>query len=325
MVLTMEAANIITAACFALVGLFVGTFATTCIERLPFVEEDFDEEDPPHWYYHIPFFSLFIALPRYTRFGLLLPAARCPACSKRLAWLERLPALSFLLQRGRCRHCQYKIPGRHLIVELATAILFAGAWFLSGWQYRLVVAVILIPLFVVASVVDWRFQIIPDEVNAFGLLAGTGLSIAWTLWYAYRHWSTGDPWRILNSPSAILWAFSGFMVGAGSLWLFHLLGSAYAGTDAMGFGDVKLAAFVGLFLGPLGTLVFLAWGMLLGAAAGVIVKLVGGGRMQGGYTAFAFGPYLCAGALVALFVGTNGPVGNSIQNVLATLHYLLFV
>ena len=315
---------------FFIVGAAIGTFLTTCIERLPFQEDEPEEEDPPNWYYKIPLFSMFIALPLYTRFSSLLPAARCPACKHRLALTERLPILSFLFQQGRCKHCGYKIPGRHLIVETLTGLLFALAFYLFGLGPRLLIALIFVPLFMVASVVDFRFHIIPDEVSATGIITGLGWSALWTAYHAgeFFYHNRQAPLDIIffrgviDPQYALGWAMSGFLVGAGTLWLFHLLGSAYAGTDAMGFGDVKLAAFIGLFLGPRQVFITLVWSMLLGATAGVFIKLSGGGRSHGGYTAFAFGPYICAGALLTLYFGTEGPIGNYVQNMAYTFQII---
>lgn len=326
----MEPANALLTIPFFVAGSVIGTFLTTCIERLPFQEDEPDDEDPPNWYYKIPLFSMFIALPLYTRFSSLLPAARCPACKHRLALSERLPLLSFMFQYGRCKHCQYKIPGRHVIVEFMTGLLYALAFLLLGSGARLAIALILIPLFVIASVVDFRFQIIPDEVSMAGLIAGLGWSLLWTIYHAgeFLYYNRQAPLKVVlfrgvvDPQFALGWAFSGFLVGAGALWLFHILGSAYAGTDAMGFGDVKLAAFIGLFLGPKQVFITLVWSMLLGATAGIIIKLSGGGRAQGGYTAFAFGPYICAGALLTLYFGTSGPIGDYVQNLLYTFQII---
>ena len=314
-------------------GAVLGTFLTTCIERLPFQEEDLDEEDlPDRWYYKIPLFSLFISLPLYTRFSSLIPRAQCPACRVKLPWTERLAMVSFIRQRGRCSHCFYKIPGRHLFVEACTAVSFALAFWIWGLTPSLIVALILIPLFIVATVVDLRFQIIPDEVSAAGIVLGLAWTALWTLHYGFSIYSDGwtggfleflEQWFLCMDEYSLAYALSGFLVGSGALWLFYLLGSAYAGTDAMGFGDVKLAAFIGLFLGPLNTVIALAWAMTLGAIAGIFIKVMGGGRAQGGYTAFAFGPYICAGALIVLYVGSDGPLGVRIQNTLFVLNLLL--
>ncbi len=316
---------------FFVAGAVVGTFLTTCIERLPFQEEEMDEEDPPNWYYHIPLFSMFIALPLYTRFRSLTPAARCPACRHRLSWHERIAIISFIKQGGRCLHCQYKIPGRHLIVEITTGLLFAAAILLLGFKVRLPIALFLIPLFVIATTVDFRFHIIPDEVSAAGLIGGFAWATGWTLYKTghFFYLNREAPLElifakgVLTPQYALGWSITGFLVGAGTLWLFHLVGSAYAGTDAMGFGDVKLAGFIGLFLGPLQVFISLAWAMTLGAIAGIFIKLSGGGKAHGGYTAFAFGPYICAGALIVLYLGVEGPLGTRIQNMIFVTQILL--
>jgi len=326
-----------------LVGAFVGTFLTSCIERLPFEEDGlFDEDSEPNrWYYRIPMFSLFIAMPLYTQFRSLLPTSRCPACSRRIPYFQRLPIISFVWLQGRCAGCAFKIPGRHVIVEAATGLLFglftyrilsSPELFIPTGSFPAITPVIeialvllavllIVSLFVVATVVDFRFQIIPDEVNLVGLIAGFLLASTRSLWWLglalhSRFVAGGSLWLssqevldcVAHRPGSLLWALSGFVAGAGVLMLLYWIGTAIARTEAMGGGDVKLAGFIGLFLGPQGVLVALFWSTLLGAACGVFILLAGWGIKEGGFTKFAFGPYICAGTLLTLFFGPSGMI-----------------
>jgi len=309
---------------FFVVGAVIGTFLTTCIARLPFEEEDFfhdDEEDPPQWYYHIPMFSLFIAMPLYTRFKCLLAASRCPACSRRLPWRERIAVWSFVMSFGRCRSCGFKIPSRHLVVEVATGALFALFAWRFGFTIEMIVALFFVALFMVATVVDLRFQIIPDEVNLVGLIAGFALagsrSLYWLGRALYEHRHRADLVErlprlaedaVLVRDGSLGFAAMGFLAGAGSLMLLYYIGTAIARTEAMGGGDVKLAGFIGAFLGAKGVLVALFWSTILGAVFGLFILVAGWGIKEGGFTKFAFGPYICAGTLLTMYFTVDGMV-----------------
>ncbi|MBI4862465.1 MAG: prepilin peptidase [Candidatus Riflebacteria bacterium] len=319
-------------------GLVVGSFCTTAIERLP-LDDEFHyqlfagEEDlePPEWWMRIPFIWLFVKPPegqlphwydrlpllpyflyawKFSNFRKLLPPAHCPSCGHRLPWRERLPVVSFFALGGRCSSCRIKIPGRHVFVELATGLLFAlfahrfgPSWLFAAWAF-------VIATFVIGSVIDWRYQIIPDEVNSMGLVIGVlYCAVTWLGWslgvasdrrlldrlggdYPYLYSSFGPESCAL-----------GFLVGAGSLYLFAEIGGMLARTDAMGGGDVKLAAYIGLFIGPAGILTTLFYSALIAAPCGILVLLLGAGKKERGFTKFAFGPYIAMGALLVMYYG----------------------
>jgi leader peptidase (prepilin peptidase)/N-methyltransferase len=94
-------------------------------------------------------------------------------------------------------------------------------------------------------------------------------------------------------------------VGSAVFYLFGEIGGILAGTDAMGGGDVKLAGFIGAFLGWQGVLMTVFYSALIGAASGLVLLLTGGGKREGGFTKFAFGPYICMGAGIVLYFGHN--------------------
>ncbi len=308
---------------FFVMGALIGTFLTTCIERLPFEEEDFflEEEEPTEWYYQIPMFSLFLAMPLYTRFKSLIPAARCPACKRRIPLKEKIAIISFILLGGRCSGCRFKIPPRHLFVEIFTGIFFVIFAMRFGFSINLLVSLLFISLFMVATVVDFRYQIIPDEVNLFGLIAGFILAIGRSFfWTAQAIYTSSEQTltktllfdilreNVLLKDGSLGFATSGFLAGAGSLMLLYYVGTAIARTEAMGGGDVKLAGFIGLFIGAKGVLVALFWSTILGAIFGVGILFFGWGIREGGFTKFAFGPYICAGTLLTLYFTVDGMV-----------------
>jgi leader peptidase (prepilin peptidase)/N-methyltransferase len=294
------------------IGLIVGTFLTTCTERLPFTDDDFygPEIETNEWYYNIPLFSVFLALPLFTRFKILLPKSRCIQCRKILPLSERIPVLSYFLLRFRCSECRHLIPGRYWITELITGILFFYSGYHFGLSWKIIPALILTSLFIVASVVDLKYQIIPDEVTVAGLIAGFFLSLSHSIYdlFSIKSAATASiDWQFLIRDTFFLnegslgWAVSGFLAGAGSLTFLYYVGTYIAGTDAMGQGDVKLAGFIGMFLGAKGVLIALFLSTVLGACSGILVLTLGWGVREDGFTKFAFGPYICAGSLITFY------------------------
>jgi leader peptidase (prepilin peptidase) / N-methyltransferase len=185
----------------------------------------------------------------------------CPKCKHRLGVPDLFPLLSWLVLRGRCRHCRAPVSSRYFFVELITGGIFAGLW----WQYLIVsweplraVAYALAAAGLVAIIfIDWEMYIIPDEINAWLLVVGL-------LYHS------------LNG--SILSALWGALLGWGLLWGIAVLGRLLFRKDAMGHGDIKMMRGMGAVLGPLllGASVLMA--VFLGAIIGVL--LIGVATLQ---------------------------------------------
>jgi len=234
------------------------------------------------------------------------------------------------------------------LIELFTGLLFFYSGYHFGFSLHLFLSLILISLFMIATVVDFKYQIIPDEVSLTGLVLGFALATTNSIFmfstFVIEQINQPTTNQLnsltnLNSnlssifkpaftdtfllrPYSLGWAITGFMAGAGALTLLYYIGTFIAGTDAMGQGDVKLAGFIGLFLGSKGVLTALFLSTILGACSGVLVLTLGWGVREDGFTKFAFGPYICAGSLVTFFYGAD-----TIINLYATLneHIIIYV
>lgn len=341
-------------------GLFAGNFASRAIDRLP-VDDEFhyqifsaeDDADPPEWWMRIPFIWLFRDPPngqkmrwfdripllphfiyswKFSSFRRLAEPARCAHCKHRLSWTEQIPILSYVRLGGRCSACRIKIPARHPLVELACGILFAlfGARFGCTWLFVIMAAMIV--SFVIGSVIDWRYQIIPDEVNSLMLLLTIGyvvlteaLSLAGVLKDASLAHLEGYPY--VYSALDITHGLAGILAGAGALYLFAEFGGMLARTDAMGGGDVKLAGYIGALVGWQGALGTIFYAALIAAPCGLFLLILGRGKKEGGFTKFAFGPYLCMGAALILYNGHSQmfdaylSVNNRLVSMLAGAQY----
>lgn len=277
-------------------GLFVGSFLNVAIHRLPLEDETVSK-----------------------------PArSRCPSCRTTLTWRENVPLLSWAIQLGRCRTCGWRIPWRYPLVEATNAAL----WALVAWLYMpdhvglaLVASVVLSGLLVATAVDFDRFEI-PDEVSIGGIVLAPVASLLVPELHAHTwiaQWMAG-PGAPVGPAAALLGSAAGIVVGGGILWLIGVVGSKVYGRDAMGFGDVKLLAAGGGFVGPGGALFALVAGSLVASVVGIanmlrffallrgrararrrrtpITRHLELARIAGRY--LPFGPYLALGIGIAL-------------------------
>ena len=221
-------------------------------------------------------------LPRHE--SLVSPRSHCPGCDAPIAVHDNIPLLSWLMLRGRCRHCGEPISIRYPFIELATAVLFAavGARFAHSWA--LPAFLVLTAALIAISAIDLEHFIIPNRiVYPVGFASVILLAAAAAIehdWSRFAH--------------ALLGAAGAFMF----FFILHIVAPR-----GMGFGDVRLSFVLGLFLGWMGGLyVFggLFTGFLLGAVIGSVLIAVGSrGRKQH----IPFGPFLAAGTMIFVLFG----------------------
>jgi leader peptidase (prepilin peptidase)/N-methyltransferase len=214
-------------------------------------------------------------LPRHE--SLITPASHCPRCGTPVKPYDNIPILSWLLLRGHCRSCGEPISVRYPLVEAATAALCVGAVLASDSTVTIALSLLLILLVVPAALIDIEHRVIPNRITVPGAVLALAIGLALD--------PSGEPERIIAALAA-----GGFLL---------LAALAYPG--GMGMGDVKLAAVMGLCLGAAvapAILIALLSGVVLGAS--IIAR---NGAAEGRKTAIPFGPFLAAGALVAVFTG----------------------
>ena len=210
--------------------------------------------------------------------------SHCDSCGATLHWYELVPVVSFVVLRGRCRHCKSRVPIRSTVIEVVTATLFAAMTWRFGFHWELGGYLTLSAAFVVLTAIDLRTRKLPRRI----------IYIAGALGVPFLITAAVLDDRLVR----LQWALFGAL---GALAFFLLL---YLGwRDSMGDGDVRLAALIGFFLGWIGPMhvpVGLFIGFLAGAVIGVIVVATGKGDRR---TAVPFGPFLAAGATVAILWG----------------------
>jgi leader peptidase (prepilin peptidase)/N-methyltransferase len=212
--------------------------------------------------------------------SVVSPRSRCPGCGREIRASENIPIASFLILRGRCAGCGEAISWRYPGVELLTAAGFAAIFLLDGPGFQLLRDLLFFSLLVPIAFIDIDHRIIPDELSLGGLAAGLLLSFF-----------PGGDWK---------GSFTGALLGGGILYATAFLYEKIRGIEGMGGGDIKLLAMIGAFVGWRGTVATLFFGALLGATGGILAMRKGG---EGLKTAIPFGPYLCAAALGARFLG----------------------
>ena len=216
--------------------------------------------------------------------SVVAPPSACGACETRLTAVDLVPVLSWLALRGRCRHCAAPVSARYAVVELMTGACFALTAWRIGATWALPAYLLLAAFLVVLSFIDLDTQLLPRRiVYAAGICGIATLALAAFL----------D-----DQPERLRWAAIG---AAGALAAFLAIYAAARG--GFGFGDVRLGAVLGWYLGwqglpfaPVG--IFL--GFLLGAAVGLVLMTVG---KAGRRTAVPFGPFLAGGAFLAIIAG----------------------
>jgi leader peptidase (prepilin peptidase)/N-methyltransferase len=257
----------------AVIGLCVGSFLNVVIHRLPKMMERGWADQCAELAGREP-----EAKPRY---DLVVPRSACPACGHAITAIENVPVVSWLALRGRCRACKVPISPRYPVVELvAGALAVAAVWqFGAGWK-GLAACAFLWTLLALAFI-DADTQLLPDDLT-LPLLWGGLVANLFGLFVPLA--------------SAVVGAIAGYLVLWAVYWLFKLV----RGKEGMGYGDFKLLAALGAWLGwPMLPQIVLV-SSVLGAVGGILMIVLKGRDKA---VPLPYGPWLAGAGAVALFFG----------------------
>ena len=238
--------------------------------------------------------------------SIVTPGSHCPRCGKAIRWYDNLPVISFLLLRGRCRHCHGSISVQYPLVEGVTALLSLLLFMRFGPSLQYVIYFAFAAALVVVTVIDLYHQIIPNVISLPGIAAG--LLASWFLpnpalldgLLRGLLFQAGRIGVNLSNHAAFVDSLLGILLGGGSLLLvIHLYYWLRKG-EGMGGGDVKLLAMVGAFLGWKAVIVTIIFSSFIGSIVGVTVIVWKGRDLK---YAIPYGPFLSLGAMMALFYG----------------------
>lgn len=222
-------------------GLIIGSFLNVCISRLPKGE------------------------------SVVFPSSRCEACNTRLRFFDLVPVASFLLLKGKCRYCGFKLSWRYPGVEIITGILFVLIYLTRDWNARLISDFFWTSLLLVISFIDMDYYRIPDSLILIGL--GAGLIF-----------------QIFIPSLSLSESILGFITGGGILFLFALISRG-----GMGGGDIKLGALAGVFLGWKLVILSLFLAALFASATGLFLIVT---KRKSRKDPIPFGPFLSLGAFL---------------------------
>ena len=269
-----------------LLGLMVGSFLNVVIHRLPRMMER-------EWQAQCAELS-GKPLPDSAPYNLVLPRSACPHCSHPIGALENIPVISYLLLRGRCKGCGARISPRYPIVEAVSGLLSAYAAWHFGFGIATLAALVFIWALIALTFIDFDTQLLPDVITLPLLWLGLLLNLQATF-------------------TSLGQAVVGAMVGYLALWSVYWLFKLTTGKEGMGYGDFKLLAAIGAWLGwtmlPLTILLSSLVGAIVGIALIVFAR-------HGRNIPIPFGPYLAGGGLIALFWGQ--PLTQGYLQLLAT-------
>lgn len=257
-------------------GLMVGSFLNVVIHRLPkMMERDWkmqcaellettDTKSPPP-----------------ATYNLQTPRSACPHCNHPISALENIPLFSYLFLRGKCKKCKHHISIRYPVVEAISGILSAFAAWHFGYGLAAVFAILFIWVMIALTFIDFDTQLLPDDITLPLLWMGIIIN-------SFNTFAT-----LQNSVAG---AIAGYLVLWSVYWLFKLV----TGKEGMGYGDFKLLAAIGAWLGWTMLPLVIMLSSVVGAIVGITLIIA---TRHGRNIPIPFGPYLAGGALIALFWG----------------------
>ena len=265
-----------------LVSMLIGSFLNVVIHRLPIMMER-------EWRAQCEEISTTPApdLPE-GRFDLMAPASRCPACGHGITALQNIPVVSYILLGGKCASCGTDIAIRYPIVELLTAVLSGVVAWRFGFGWEAAAAIIMTWALVAISVIDIDHQIIPDSISLPLLWIGLTLSLFNPM--------DGADYLFVDPKTAIVGALGGYL----SLWSIYHLFRLITGKEGMGYGDFKLLAALGAWLGWMMLPVIILMSAVVGAVTGIMLIVT---KRHERSTPIPFGPYLAAAGWIAMLWG----------------------
>ena len=213
--------------------------------------------------------------------SIIFPASHCPSCHSPIKPVDNIPLLSYILLKGRCRNCGSKISIQYPVVEFLSGLIYLIVYLIYGLSIQTLIYIILSSALIIIAFIDLNEQIVPDIISLPGIVIGFILSF----FVPYI--------SFINSALGVL-------VGGGIILIIGLAGSVIFKKEAMGGGDVKLAAMIGAFLGWRYIIISLFLGFFLGALAGILLIMA---KIKSREDAVPFGPFIVLGSFITLFWG----------------------
>ena len=260
-------------------GLCIGSFLNVVIHRLPKMMER-------EWRAQCAELASPAAAPDPTagesaRFNLVVPRSRCPSCGHTITALENIPVVSWIVLRGKCAACSAPISVRYPAVEIGAALVAGYAAWRYGFSLAGIGAMAFCWVMIALTFIDLDTQLLPDDLTLLLLWSGLAINLGATF---------------APLASAVIGAIAGYL----SLWTVYWVFKFATGKEGMGFGDFKLLAAIGAWLGWQALPLVILLSSIVGAVAGISLMIF---TKQGRDHPIPFGPYLATAGLIALFWG----------------------
>ncbi len=263
-------------ALYIAVGLFslcIGSFLNVVIFRTPkMMEQEWHQECQMLLHPEQPIID-------EDKLTLSKPASTCPKCHSPIRWYQNIPVISWLVLRGKCGTCQNPISIRYPFIELLTMVCSLIVAVVFGATIQMLLGLLLTWVLITLTFIDFDTQLLPDRFTL--PLAALGLGI--------------NTFAIYTSPSAAIW---GYLIGFLCLWIVYYLFKVITGKEGMGYGDFKLLAALGAWMGPMMLPLIILISSVVGAIIGIILM-----KMRGENQPFAFGPYIAIAGWIAFLWG----------------------
>lgn len=263
--------------CSLILGLLIGSFLNVVITRLPMVLEH-------SWRFECQqFLDIENNEGNDKKFNLVTPRSRCPSCKHPISSLENIPIISYLLQKGKCKHCNYSISIQYPLVELFTGLLTAYIAFKFGFEWQALMAMLLAWGLISLAVIDFKTTLLPDNITLPLLWLGI-IANYFTLFCSLE--------------DSILGAIFGYL----SLWSVFQVFKLITGKEGMGYGDFKLLAVLGAWLGWQYLIAIILISSVVGSIVGITLIVT---KFLGRDVPTPFGPYLALGGIICLLWGNE--------------------
>jgi len=263
--------------------LVIGSFLNVVIHRLPIMmERDWREQCE-----EMAKSPTSTEIPE-ERFDLVVPRSRCPSCGQLIKAWQNIPVVSYLLLGGKCANCKESISARYPVVELMTAILATSCAWRFGASPEAIMAIIMTLALVPVAMIDADTQLIPDSIVLPLMWIGLTMSLF--------HPLAGAETLFIAPSDAIVGAMAGYL----SLWSIYWLFKLVTGKEGMGYGDFKLLAALGAWLGWQQLPMIILMSAVVGAVVGIALMVF---RKHERSIPIPFGPYLAAAGWIAMLWG----------------------
>jgi leader peptidase (prepilin peptidase)/N-methyltransferase len=224
------------------------------------------------------FFNVVIyRLPK--SISIIRPPSHCPGCGKKIKWQDNIPIISYIILNGKCRKCDFKIPVTYLVVETLSAFLFLYSYLRYGLSLDFLTFLVFVSLLIPISFIDLQTTFIPDTLSISGIVIGLAVSF---------------------TRGIVVISLMGAVVGAVLISIIIIVGRIAYKQEVMGFGDIKLAAMLGAFLGWGSLLLAIMFSSILGSIYGLIQIKRGKLSMK---SQIPYGPFLAIGGVIAFLYG----------------------